>query len=365
MTYVEYSPALEHVDEDEAESFDRIATTFLTQGRVVCEQVGHALRVSHAKSTALLRGALTVPGDLPPELAQGLFAKAGRYGAIVRLAQGPGELLDDSISTHRGAAIKILGVTGERIAESREHATQDFILEDGAAFINSDAKRFLLNLKGGVSNAPHLPDGFKQAVSTVARGAEAALEAVGGKSKTLGFFGHPPLHPLSEAYFSQVPMRWGNHVAKVGLFPGKALLSALSRLRIDTRDDANAFATAVAEHFRANDAAFELKAQLCTDPDDMPIEDASVEWPEEKSAYRTVGSLTIPPQGTGAKDGLSDDNLSFSPANSLAAHRPLGQIMRARLFVYGRLANARAAANGVALTEPRAATAPMAGESVG
>ena len=39
--------------------------------------------------------------------------------------------------------------------------------------------------------------------------------------------------------------------------------------------------------------------------------------------------------------------------NSLAAHRPLGQIMRARLFVYERLSRFRHEANGVAPAEPR------------
>ncbi|MBV9749105.1 MAG: hypothetical protein JO157_09840 [Acetobacteraceae bacterium] len=48
-----------------------------------------------------------------------------------------------------------------------------------------------------------------------------------------------------------------------------------------------------------------------------------------------------------------DDLLSFSPAHSLAAFRPLGSLMRARLRTYGALSNSRHARNGKATVEPR------------
>ena len=44
--------------------------------------------------------------------------------------------------------------------------------------------------------------------------------------------------------------------------------------------------------------------------------------------------------------------MGFNPANSLEAHRPLGQIMRARLFVYKRLQDWRRTKNGVQKVEP-------------
>ena len=46
-----------------------------------------------------------------------------------------------------------------------------------------------------------------------------------------------------------------------------------------------------------------------------------------------------------AKDGYFED-LTFSPAHALAAHRPLGGINRARMFVYQMLAARRLADNG-------------------
>ncbi len=44
--------------------------------------------------------------------------------------------------------------------------------------------------------------------------------------------------------------------------------------------------------------------------------------------------------------------LSFRPAHSLAAHRPLGSLMRARLKTYQALSRFRHSRNNVAETEP-------------
>lgn len=355
MTYLPYSRSLEQIAPDEAATFAGIAETFTRMGEQVAGQEGRALRVSHAKPTALLTGTLTVQEGLPAELAQGIAAAPRQYETLIRFAQGPGELLDDRISTHRGMAVKLLGVPGERIAEAGDADVQDFVLEaHSKAFINADATRFLANLRAGVSRAPSMSEGMKSTVSRTARAAEAALEAVGLESKTLGFFGHPPLHPLAEAYFSQVPMRWGGYVAKVGFYPTGQTCAALGELEVDNGDDPIAFRNAMVDHFAQAGAAFELRVQLAIDPESTPIEDAAVEWPEDASPYRTVAMLEIPPQTawSEARDAFFTP-LSFRPAHSLAAHRPLGQIMRARLFVYERLVAFRRSRNGEQPAEPR------------
>ena len=52
-----------------------------------------------------------------------------------------------------------------------------------------------------------------------------------------------------------------------------------------------------------------------------------------------------------------DDVMTFRPAHSLAAHRPLGSVMRARLQVYRALSDYRHRANGI-----EAANAPRFGD---
>ena len=93
---------------------------------------------------------------------------------------------------------------------------------------------------------------------------------------------------------------------------------------------------------------WELRVQLNVDLDTMPVEDASVEWDEEGSPYRTVGSITVAPQmslGTELADEV-DENSFFSPWHGLAAHRPLGSVNRSRRQAYEMSAEFRAKFNG-------------------
>lgn len=354
MTPIRYTLDLEQPAPDEAETIGKIADTFRREAETVAAKSGHAMRPSHAKATAFLKGELIVADDLPPELAQGLFATPARYEALVRFAQGPGELLEDKVSTHRGVALKLLGVPGARIPESREAGTQDFIFEPDPAFINSTPKTFLTNFKG-VAAAANLPQAVKSAVSSASRAAEHALETVGMGAKTLRFFGHDYDHPLSHAYFSQAPVRWGEHVAKLALAPSEEIVEALGELRVETKDRPNAFREEMVAWFAANGAELELRAQLCTSLHHMPIEDASVRWPEELSPYRTVARLSVPAQNaySEARRAFFDDRLAFQPGHSVEAHRPLGGIMRARLAVYPQLQDFRQRRNGHSPVEPR------------
>ena len=50
------------------------------------------------------------------------------------------------------------------------------------------------------------------------------------------------------------------------------------------------------DFFKTGEAIWDVKVQLCVDPEMMPIEDASVEWPEELSPYITVARLVAAPQ---------------------------------------------------------------------
>lgn len=68
----------------------------------------------------------------------------------------------------------------------------------------------------------------------------------------------------------------------------------------------------------------------------MPIEDASLEWPEDLSPYEAVARISVKPQLSWdeASSPAEDDQLVFSPWRGLQAHRPIGSIMRARRHAY-------------------------------
>jgi len=87
----------------------------------------------------------------------------------------------------------------------------------------------------------------------------------------------------------------------------------------------------------------------------MPVEDASVRWPENESSYLSVARLALPKQEaySPARQPYFDDVLAFRPAHALEAHRPLGSIMRARLKTYAALSAFRHGRNGTPEREPR------------
>lgn len=352
QTYVRCTDDVETVSDNENEVIQSIITSMTQESQKVAERDGTTVRASHAKSTGLVKGTLSVLPNLPEPLRQGLFAQPHDYPVLMRFAQGPGEVLSDSVSTHRGVGIKVLGVQGPKLS-GHNSDTQDFVLATGVAFAQSDATTFLAAIKG-IEKGVNLPETIKQAVSTASRAVNAALNAVGVNSPTLSFFGHTKRNPLADAYFSQAALRYGDYIAKIGLFPVSPHLLALVDKTVDTSADPDAFRHAVIDTLRSKDAEFELRVQLCTDLKTMPVEDASVQWPEDQSPYVAVARITIPPQDAyaPARQTYFDNLLSFQPAHALAAHRPLGSLMRARLKTYQALLAYRHVQNRQPQTEP-------------
>ena len=351
-----YSPSLESPDPDEARLFDELAETMLSISRKTYEDSGHANRSVHAKSHGLLIGRLDVLDDLPAELAQGLFARAESYPVILRLSTTPGDILPDSVSTPRGLAVKVLGVTGERLPGSEDQATQDFVMANAPVFSAPDARQFLSTLKLLAATTDRA-ETAKKALSATLRVAERVVEAFGGESatlKTLG--GHPATQILGETFYSQAALRHGAHVAKLQIVPVSPNLTALTDAPLTVNGKPDGLREAVVEFFRDREAVWELRVQLRTDEKRMPVEDASVLWPEELSPYRSVARITVPPQTAWSEERsrAGDDRLAFSPWHGLAAHRPLGSIMRARRIAYARSSGFRMERNGCPMQEPAA-----------
>ncbi len=352
-SYIRYGDDIETPPAGEDETIAEIIATMTSESRKVAAREGHTVRASHAKASAFLKGDLRVLDGLPPELRQGLFAEPGTYPVAVRMAQGPGEHLPDSVSTHRGMAIKVLGAAGPKV-DGHAEDTQDFVLATGPVFPNPDAATFLSAIKGIEKHAGQ-HDALKGVVSNTARQLDRLVTAVkGDHSPLLDFFGHTPRHPLADTYYSQAALRFGDYVAKLSAVPVSPGQEALGDGPMDTSGRPDAFRDATAAYFGHEGAEFEIRVQLCTDLKTMPVEDASVRWPEDESPYRAVARLVLPRQdalGT-ARRAFMTERMSFRPAHSLAAHRPLGSLMRARLKTYPALAAYRRGQNGADPAEP-------------
>lgn len=328
---------MEVVGEHESRLTADIVGQMAATSRCVFERHRHALRDAHAKSNGLLKGELIVHADLPPELRQGMFATPGSYPVVARLSSAPSDIHSDKIPAARGFAIKVIGVEGERLTGDIGGANQDFLMVNFPSLAFGTIEKYKVMLSLLEANA-QAPDTLQRLLAGTAHGAKQLVEALGGAAgATLDGLARDNHHPLGETYHTQAAIRFGQYVAKLSLRPVSASVTALTGKPVADVDYAT-LRDVVADHFLQQGAEYELCAQLCVDLAQMPVEDAAVTWPEALSPHRPLATLRFAPQATAnpARQVFGDDVLSFNPWNGIAAHQPLGGIMRIRRSAYER-----------------------------
>ncbi|MEV0360785.1 catalase family protein [Nocardia sp. NPDC050697] len=355
-TYVRYSPDLETPRADEEQIIDRIIAALRGNNERAYRTYKRGLRDAHAKSHGILRGELTVPADLAPELAQGLFATPGTYPVIARLSSTSGVIRSDQLRGVRGLGIKVLGVHGPRALPGDTATTQDFIMVTHREFLFADAHAYLTVGMPTAMALARIPDPLLRRGSTLLAAVDQHVLGRFGRHlpQNLAVFVAPNTHILGEPFYSSAPLRWGDYVAKLEYVPVSPEAAALRGTTIDPKAGVNAHQDAIVDFFAQHGATYELRAQLCTDPARMPIEDATVPWPEEQSPHRTVATVHFAPQDpyTPERRAYGDDVLSFNSWRGLDAHRPLGSINRLKQRVYEASSNFRHQVNNAPRVEP-------------
>jgi len=352
-SYVRYQPDLERPFPNEEELIGQVVEAMEHANQQVAAKHRHGLRDAHAKSHGVLVGELRVEPDLPDHLAQGLFTAPRTYPVIVRFSTAPGDLRSDQVPVQRGMAIKVIGASGPRAIDDG-HTTQDFLLVNHPTLpfgtIGDYAK--LQNL---LERQPRQSDQQLQLSGLAARLAARALTRVGRPIppaiETLSAANN---HILGETFHSMAAIRYGNYIAKISAAPRSPNVRALSGQPVGKRRGESSLRDLVVDFFTHDSAEFELRAQLCVDIDQMPVEDASVLWPEQLAPHEVVAVLHLPAQDaySDARRRYADDVLSFNPWHALEAHRPLGSIMRSRRVAYPRSSNFRHNVNGIEHHEP-------------
>ena len=297
---------------------------------------GKAERAGNTKTYGIVRGEFTVRGDLPEKLRVGLFAEPKTYPAWVRFA-GPGPLSPPDLKDNGvlSIGIKLMGVPGPKLFDD-ETATQDFTGIAAPTFTTPDVfANAQLQKEIGDDTAiwyflnplrPHYLDALM-----------AALYAKVHSS------------PLETPYWSCVPYAFGRGQAiKYQVRP-----ASRRRTPVPAHPGDNYLREAMAATLAKREARFDFLVQLQTNAVTMPIENASVIWPEKESPWVPVARLTLPPQRFDSPEQLAfAHNLSYNPWHSMAEHRPLGNQNRARRGLYSRLARLRQEMNLVRHIEP-------------
>jgi hypothetical protein len=354
-SYVRYTQDLERRSPDEDALIGKIVKVLHWNNKFALRKYKHAIRDAHAKSHGILSGELTVYKDLDPHLRQGLFATPATYPVIARLSSTSGAIRSDQLRGVRGLGIKVLGVAGEREPDTglpgEPATTQDFVLVTHREFPFADVRAYARTGMLAAWILAWLPDIGLGMISDVAG---AAVKVGLPVPATLALFARPNTNILGETFYSSAPLRYGNYVAKIAYVPLSDSVKSLTDVSVPRDAGPDAHRNMVVQFFESNRAEYELRVQLCTDPVAMPIENASVEWPETASPYQGVAKITFDIQDADspARRAYGDDALSFNSWRTLKAHRPLGSINRLKKEVYEASSQFRHEMNNVPRTEP-------------
>lgn len=354
--YVRYSDDVEVKQPDEDRLIDDTLASVARMGQKVFDKHRHAMRGAHAKGHGGLKGELKIYDNLPTSLAQGLFREPRTYPVMIRFSTAPGDIMPDGMSAFRGMAIKVIGVEGSKLFSPEPDAlTQDFLMINRPVFPAGNVTRYLNEQLLQEKVVVSAPEEAQQLLTTVLCTVSAVTEKVGVDlyPTALGIT-LPETHILGETYYTTAALRYGDYIAKVSAIPVSDSLQPFVGKLVKT-DDPSALRDLVVEFFRQQAAEYELRVQLCTNLETMPIEDASIQWSEQGSPYRAIAKITIPVQEaySPARRVCVDEVLSFNAWHCIAEHRPLGSIQRVRRQVYEASSRYRHEMNQQPKGEPR------------
>jgi hypothetical protein len=287
-------------------------------------------RTLHRKQLTAASGTLEVLDGLPPFASHGLFAHPRDYDVWVRTSNGGLDRAPDRVPDIRGFAIRVLGVQGESALGNGPAVSQDFTLINQEAFGFPSAGEFVDFVMAASEGKGEL---FKY-----------LLKRYGllGGPRRLGRLLRTMARPFSgfatEPMFSAVPMANGPYAVRVRLEPAESNGSAA----LNSGGDWDAeFSNRLAR----GPLHWDLQLQFFASEAITPIEDASVNW---TTPYTTVARLMLPRQDTRSPEGIEFaaqvEAGVFDPWQALAEHRPLGDVQRARKFVYFASQKGRGAA---------------------
>ena len=324
--YVKYSPSLEQKPEGEDADVARVAEQINEMQRATFNQTRHGWSGTHARTQAILRGKLVVPGGLPAHLRQGeLFSTRHTFDLVARMSTEigvPG--YDDRKSSPRGFAIKIFGVQGDFLDAGKDLPTQDIEFNSTPAIELADAKTtreiFDLRLKYGV-DTPELMEQLKKRSDSELQLARYQL---------------PSTHLVSQRQYSQTAYRFGDYVMKYSIVPATENQKNKSGVTAGENDDEDVLHRWTAEYFAENEAVFDFQVQLLEDVSKQSIEYSGDAWDEEAYPWQTVAQLVFPPQNSwdSKRRTTWEDQIRLNPWDGLKAYQPLGSTNRLRKVVY-------------------------------
>ncbi len=347
----------ENVPATEAEQIQNIIELTRQQLQKRYPDPAKIRRGVHPKDHGCVLASFKVDEDIDQQLRVGLFSKPGaEYPAAIRFSNaatliGPDSAVKDGKASHgsRGMAIKLVDL------DSPKHEgylpVQDFLMVNHPVFTfaNVEDYQVLSQVLLDTFDPTTMTENPLKFIGTqMAKGGDAAERAkrtgelvgrIRAASVAEGAFQEPPAHPAQNSYFSAAPFLFGEgRVMKFRVVPVAEpvtsppefvepdYLRKALKLRLDPSRPGNEPIV-----FR-----FGVQVRRIEDIDiDSEIENASTEWTEKKTPFRSIATITILPQDFDSDVAKTRcENIFLTPWHTHPDHRPLGGINRLRQCVY-------------------------------
>ncbi len=305
-----------------------------------------ALRGAHAKAHGCVKAVFRVAPDLPDDLRVGSFAQPGlRYKAWLRFSNSAFTPGPDKDPNGRGMALKLIDADPGHPDPARHNPPHDLLFINFPVYFLANVDDFSAFVRAGgmQGDLAHAKSYFFPGYNPFAWRLREVLIVYRNATRRIA-------SPLRADYWSMTPYRFGPRRAiKYAARPCEA-----GKPTAPPKDDPDFLRAALRRELKDAPACYELFVQLRAG--DMPIDDASREWPQSLSPLRPVGRIEMPAQDVSApgRDAMCE-NLTFNPGDAPADLAPLGGINRAREKLYEASAAFRLSRNGATATDADAA----------
>ena len=364
--FIKYTPNIEGVDPGFEENLQIVigrTEQYISQS-VTTEGTGRAVRDAHAKGYGLVRGEVEILDQLPAEYAQGSYATPGKHDALIRFSNGsPHAGADARLGGATGLALKIFGIAGPTLLEDEpDTGTFDYANINAPVFFCNTVEHYLFVQQLFVEAPAYFAQGtvgLHRFYTDYLTGKGTLDQDHWAWDELLAFLRvlqSRPVNLLLSTYWTMGAVRHGDYIAKVRFAPVSAFADKVVQRDLALASAAEVYRPALIAELKDRPYEFDIQVQLCADLAQMPVEDVTVEWPEQLSPFVTVAKLRLPQQDISDDTNLEKmDALSFTPWRVRAEHAPLGNIMRVRKEVYRHSSILRHRLNQQERSEPSTA----------
>jgi len=279
---------------------------------------GRVRRGFHVKAHAVMWAQFRVADALPEQARGGVFVPGASYNAWLRVSNGYSARMPDWFPDLLGFSVKLLDVAGPKLVPGEEHAGTQDLLALNVPYLPADDANDLVIISLATGNFLTAP--FKVLFGLgLVKTFKLLRWALGWLPRRLFL-----RSAFDQSYCGVAPISIGSTPVKFlwRPVPGKpaSRQTGDDRLRKD-----------IAERLELGEVRYDFLVQFFQDEQRTPLDGG---WAWSDAPWVRVAELVVLPGALDMALEAKVDGLAFNPWHGLEAHRPRGNIQRARGPVY-------------------------------